>query len=50
MPNEEGWTLHQISLLYGITRERVRQLEARALRKMRRNPEVQKLKPLIEGD
>ncbi len=50
MPNEEGWTLHQISLLYGITRERVRQLEARALRKMRKNPEVQKLKSLIIGE
>ena len=50
MPNQEGWTLHQIAQLFGITRERVRQLEARALRKMRNNPDVQKLRSLIIGE
>ena len=50
MPDEHGWTLHQIGELWNVSRERVRQLEARALRKLRRNPEMQKLKHLVKGD
>ena len=50
MPDGQGWTLHQIGQLWKISRERVRQLEARALRKMRRNPDMQKLKSLIIGE
>jgi len=50
MPDGHGWTLHQIGELWGVSRERVRQLEARALRKLRRNSEIQKLKPLVKGD
>ena len=50
MPNKQSWTLHDIGKLWGISRERVRQLEARALRKLRRNPEMQKLKYLVKGD
>jgi len=50
MPDGQGWTLHDIGELWGISRERVRQLEARALRKLRRNSEIQKLKPLVKGD
>ena len=50
MPDGQGWTLHQIGKLWKISRERVRQLEARALRKMRRNPDMQKLKSLIIGE
>ncbi len=50
MPNEESWTLHQIATLYGVTRERIRQLEERGMKKLRKNPEMQKLKILVCGD
>lgn len=50
MPDGHAWTLHQIGELWGVSRERVRQLEARALRKLRRNSEIQKLRPLLKGD
>jgi RNA polymerase primary sigma factor len=50
MPDGHGWTLHQIGKLWNLSRERVRQLEARALRKLRRHSEIQKLKPLLKGD
>jgi DNA-directed RNA polymerase sigma subunit (sigma70/sigma32) len=50
MPNEEGWTLSAIGKLFGISKERVRQIEARGMRKMRNNPEMQKLKHLVTGD
>ena len=50
MPDGQGWTLHQIGELWNVSRERVRQLEARALRKLRRNPEMQKLKHFLKGD
>lgn len=50
MPDGQGWTLHQIGELWNVSRERVRQLEARALRKLRRNPELQKLKHFLKGD
>ena len=50
MPDGHGWTLHQIGELWNISRERVRQLEVRALRKLRRHSEIQKLKPLVKGD
>ena len=50
MPDGHGWTLHQIGKLWNLSRERVRQLEARALRKLRRHSEIQKLKHLVKGD
>lgn len=37
-------TLEKISKMYGITRERVRQIESRAVRNLRHNPEVLKIK------
>ena len=36
-------TLEQIGLALGVTRERVRQIEARALEKLRAHTEVKKL-------
>jgi DNA-directed RNA polymerase sigma subunit (sigma70/sigma32) len=35
----EGMTLEQVGEILGVTRERVRQLEAKALRILRANPE-----------
>ena len=50
MPNQEQFTLDQIGKIFNLTKERVRQLEARGLRKLRNNPEMQKLKHLVIGD
>ena len=47
MPNQETWTLHQIAKVFNISYERVRQIEARALIKLRNNPEMHELKHLI---
>ena len=37
---ERNHTLEQISELYGVTRERIRQIESNGLRKLRKNPET----------
>ena len=50
MPNQETWTLHQIAKLFNISYERVRQIEARALKKLRNNPDMQELKHLVTDD
>ena len=47
MPNQETWTLHQIAKLFNISYERVRQIEARALKKLRTNPDMQELRHLV---
>ena len=47
MPNQETWTLHQIAKLFNISYERVRQIEARALQKLRNNPEMHELRHLV---
>ena len=47
MPNQETWTLHQIAKVFNISYERVRQIEARALIKLRNNPEMHELKHLV---
>ena len=47
MPNQETWTLHQIAKLFGISYERVRQIEARALKKLSDNPDMQELRHLV---
>ena len=50
MPNHETWTLHQIAKLFNISYERVRQIEVRALEKLRRNPDMQELRHLVVED
>jgi len=40
--NENSKTLEQIANIYGVSRERIRQVEARAIRKLRRNPDIKK--------
>lgn len=47
MPNQDTWTLHQIAKLFNISYERVRQIESRALQKLRNNPEMHELRHLI---
>ncbi len=45
---EEEHTLEQIGQSLGLSRERVRQLEARALKKLRETPPAQQLHPILE--
>ena len=47
MPNQETWTLHQIAKIFKISHERVRQIEYRALQKLRDNPEMHELSHLV---
>ena len=50
MPNQETWTLHQIAKLFNISYERVRQIEVRALKKLRNNPDMQEIRHLVIDD
>ena len=50
MPNQQSLTLDQIGKIFGLTKERVRQLETRGMRKMRNNSDMQKLRHLVIGD
>ncbi|MDJ0869509.1 MAG: sigma factor-like helix-turn-helix DNA-binding protein, partial [Myxococcota bacterium] len=45
---EEEHTLEQIGQSLGLSRERVRQLEARALKKLRETMPAQRLHPILE--
>ena len=47
MPNQETWTLHQIAKLFNSSYERVRQIEVRALKKLRNNPDMKELRHLV---
>lgn len=47
-PYGEGRTLNELGKLFGVSKERIRQLEARALRKLRNNPEIQKLRHFVK--
>ena len=47
MPNQETWTLHQIVKLFNISYVRVRQIEVRALKNPRDNPDMQELRHLV---
>ena len=47
MPNQETWTLRQIAKLFNISYEHVRQIESRALQKLRNNPDMHELRHLV---
>ena len=47
MPNEDTWTLHQIAKIFNISYERVRQIEAKALKKLSNNRDMKELRHLI---
>ena len=47
MPNQDTWTLHQIAKIFNISYERVRQIEARALKKLSKNRDMKELRHLI---
>jgi DNA-directed RNA polymerase sigma subunit (sigma70/sigma32) len=44
----EPMTLEEVGQTFGVTRERIRQIEAKALRKLRNNPHVQTLRVYLE--
>jgi len=44
----EGRTLEEVGQVFGVTRERIRQIEAKALAKLRRPAYLAQLKPLLE--
>ena len=48
LSGEEEHTLEQIGQSLGLSRERVRQLEARALKKLRDTMPAQRLHPILE--
>ena len=43
-------TLEEVGKHFKVTRERIRQIEAKALRKMRRHKRVMQLQSFLEGD
>lgn len=43
-------TLEQVGKRFGVTRERIRQIEAKALRKLRHPHRAKYLKPFVEGE
>ncbi len=47
MPNQDTWTLHQIAKIFNISYERVRQIEAQALKKLRNSRDMKELRHLI---
>ena len=42
---EREYTLHEISKSYHLSRERIRKLEVRALERLRKRPEIKKMRP-----
>ena len=48
-PEQEGPTLEQVGKEFGVTRERIRQIEVKALRKLRHPSRSAKLRPYSQG-
>jgi RNA polymerase primary sigma factor len=47
--NKTENTLEHVGQTFGVTRERIRQIEAKALKKLRRGNESKRLKPFVEN-
>ncbi len=47
-PDEEAQTLEQVGNVFGVTRERIRQIEAKALRKLKHPAQSNQLRDLLE--
>jgi len=45
--SDAAMTLEEVAQHFGVTRERIRQIEAAALRKIKRHPDAKKLKELL---
>lgn len=45
----EKQTLEKIGIIFGITRERVRQIEAKALKKIKRSKRMKELHNILEA-
>jgi RNA polymerase primary sigma factor len=43
-------TLEEVGKSFNLTRERIRQIESKALRKLRRSPKLAELRPLLESN
>lgn len=46
MPDSGGMTLEEVAKVFGVTRERIRQIEQRALHKLRHGKKIKQLAPL----
>jgi len=42
-------TLEEVGKVFGVTRERIRQIEARALLKLRRSPRIRFMRDFLEN-
>ena len=42
------WTLEEVGQIYHVTRERIRQIEVKALRKLRARKDVQRMSDYLE--
>jgi RNA polymerase primary sigma factor len=47
-PSTTRWTLDEVGQEFGLTRERIRQIEAKSLRKLRQPAISRKLKDYLE--
>ena len=49
IPNGETYTLEEIGRIFKVTRERVRQIEAKAIRKLQHPIRARKLEGFLDG-
>jgi|TARA_B100001059_G_C17528687_1_gene424431 DNA-directed RNA polymerase sigma subunit (sigma70/sigma32) len=47
-PHGEGMTLLALSKQYGVSKERIRQIEVNGLKKLSHHPEMQRIRHLVQ--